>query len=507
MIVKVKPLSESSASIRSRFDSGNTPYIKKYYPTSVLAPRVLALACVLPLLALCPPAALAALTGNGAGSNSPSPGFAVIPDQVFGDAPFTLGLAASSGLPVVLSVVSGPALVSGYTVTVTGVGTVTLQASQAGNGTFLPTVIAQSFNVVPPSLPTITAAPRSQNIVAGQTVSLTVGATGAPAPSYQWLFNGTALVGATRPTLTLTNAQAAHAGAYSVAVTNLAGTVVTAAANLTVTPATSRIVNFSARALSGPGGESLIMGFVVAGDGKNVLVRGIGPTLASFGVANALPDPLLTLSRDSGVIATNDDWQAGTDSDAIAIATARVGAFALANRGKDSALLATLDHGVHTMSLARSDSSGAGIALAEVYDTDTHSAARLVNVSARMKLSAGENALIVGVVIEGNSPKKLLVRGIGPALAQYGVTGTLENPEVAVFSGSTLIASNDNWEESSATAAQTAATFAQVGAFPLPSGGKDAAMVVTLSPGAYTIQVSGLGNATGVALVEAYELP
>lgn len=469
--------------------------------------RVLATTCVVQLLALSVPLASAAPTGNIVSSNSQSSGFAVIPDQVLGDGPFTLGLAASSGLPVVLSVVSGPAVVSGYTVTVTGVGTVTLQAAQAGNGTFLPTALSQSFKVTAPSLPAITAAPRSQNVVAGQSVTFTVGASTAPAPSYQWSFNGAIIAGATRPTLTLPSAQLTQAGAYSVAVTNLAGTVTTPAANLTVTPAVSRIVNFSARALSGPGSESLIMGFVVAGDGKNVLVRGIGPTLASFGVANALPDPLLTLSRDSGVIATNDDWQAGADRDAIIATTARVGAFALANRGKDSALLATLDHGVHTMSLARSDSTSTGIALAEVYDTDTNSSARLVNVSARMKLSAGENALIVGLVIEGNSPKRLLVRGIGPALAQYGVTGALENPEIAVFSGSTLIASNDNWEESSATVAQTNATFAQVGAFPLPSGGKDAAMVVTLQPGAYTVQVSGLGNSTGIALVEAYELP
>ena len=283
-------LFESHGSIFSQFAPRNTPYNisddrgipasdrspahgrghskNRSMNSSAAALRLLAASCVVQLLAFSAPLASAALTGTTVGSNSQSPGFAVIPDQVLGDGPFTLGLAASSGLPVVLSVVSGPAVVSGYTVTVTGVGKVTLQAAQAGNGSFLPTVISQSFHVTAPSLPAITAAPRSQNVVAGQSITFTVGATGAPAPSYQWSFNGGVIVGATRSTLTLSNVQLTHAGAYSVAVTNLAGTITTTAANLTVTPAASRIVNFSARALSGPGSESLIMGFVVAGDGK-----------------------------------------------------------------------------------------------------------------------------------------------------------------------------------------------------------------------------------------------
>jgi hypothetical protein len=273
--------------------------------------------------------------------------------------------------------------------------------------------------------------------------------------------------------------------------------------------ASSRISAFSARALSGPGDQALIVGFAVSGSNKNLLVRGIGPTLASFGISNFLADPLLTLLGPSGVIATNDDWQIDSSgqnqSSLIAATAAQVGTFALPIGSKDSALLATVNSGIYTTSLFRPNGT-TGIALTEIYDTDTVLSARLIAVSARMNVSTGNGALIAGLIIAGNAPKTVLIRGIGPTLSTFGVTGVLADPQIAVFSGSTQIANNDNWEVGSSTAAQIASATAQVGEFPLPAGSKDAALLITLQPGTYSVIVTGVGNTTGVALVEIYDI-
>ncbi len=272
----------------------------------------------------------------------------------------------------------------------------------------------------------------------------------------------------------------------------------------------SRILNFSARALSGPGDQALIMGFVVAGDNKHVLVRGVGPSLATFGVVNVLADPLLTLFGATSALAANDNWQfdssGGAQGAAIQAASAQVGAFALAVGSKDSALLFTLNHGAHTTGLVRPNGT-TGVALTEIYDTDSGPDSRLINVSARMNVTAGEGALIAGLVIAGNAPKTVLIRGVGPALALFGVTGVLADPQVSVVSGATQLASNDNWAAGATTAEQLIAASAQVGAFALPAGSKDAALLITLQPGAYTVVLTGVGNTAGLALIEVYDTP
>ncbi len=269
----------------------------------------------------------------------------------------------------------------------------------------------------------------------------------------------------------------------------------------------SRIANFSARAMSGLGDQTLIMGFAVSGDNKTLLVRGIGPTLASFGISNALADPVLTLFNANGAIATNDDWQIDNSGQAqgplMAATAARVGEFALPNGSKDSALLITVNKGDHTTGLLRPNGA-MGIALAEIYDTDTTDAVRLVSVSARAQVGTGDSSLIAGFVIAGTAPKTVLIRGIGPTLAVFGVTGVLADPQISLYSGTTLVATNDNWE--TGNVAELNAAAALDGAFALPAGSKDAALVLTLPLGSYTVQVSGVANTTGVALIEIYNL-
>jgi septal ring-binding cell division protein DamX len=122
-------------------------------------------------------------------------------------------------------------------------------------------------------------------------------------------------------------------------------------------------------------------------------------------------------------------------------------------------------------------------------------------------VGTGGNILIPGIYIEGSGTEQLLIRADGPALTQYGVSGVLEQPTLSVFdSAGTMIASNTGWGTNS-NSAQIAADAAQVGAFPLASGSADCALIASLPPGSYTIQISGVGSTTGVALAEVYELP
>jgi hypothetical protein len=271
----------------------------------------------------------------------------------------------------------------------------------------------------------------------------------------------------------------------------------------------SHITNFSARALSGVGDNSLILGFAVSGSGKSLLVRGIGPGLSFFGISDFLPTTILTIYDNNGAVtATNENWEidAGGQNDepAMTAAAASAGAFPLAAGSLDSAVLITVDSGDHTATLT--DSNGApGVGLIEIYDAGGNPDASLINVSARMKVTGGSGTLIAGLVIEGNTAKTVLVRAVGPTLSEFGVAGVLLDPQITVFSGTTPIADNASWGSGSNTAAQVIATSAQVGAFPLPLGSKDAALVLTLQPGAYTVQVTSLSDSSGVALVEIYD--
>jgi uncharacterized protein (DUF1800 family) len=267
----------------------------------------------------------------------------------------------------------------------------------------------------------------------------------------------------------------------------------------------ARLSNMSVRAQAG-GGDSLITGFTIGpGARKTVLVRAVGPTLKVFGVEGALADPKLTLYDSNGAkLAENDDF-----NPADASAFSSVGAFQLTSGGKDAALVATLGPGSYT---AEVNSAGGtrGVTLVEVYEVGA-SETRLLNLSTRAQVGAGDAILIPGITISaGSGPRRLLVRAVGPGLAAFGVPGTISDPKLELFSGSTRIAANDNWETQSGnaggTGAQLSGAFSQAGAFALANGSKDAALLTTLAPGSYTLQVSGANNATGEALVEVYDI-
>jgi hypothetical protein len=128
---------------------------------------------------------------------------------------------------------------------------------------------------------------------------------------------------------------------------------------------------------------------------------------------------------------------------------------------------------------------------------------KLINVSTRGRVETGERILIAGFVVEGG-PRRVVIRGVGPALGGFGVTGFLVDPELVVLRGSAVVATNDNWGQGT-NAASFAATAATSGAFPYTAGSADAGLLLDLDAGAYTVQLRGKNDTTGVALVEVYE--
>jgi hypothetical protein len=353
----------------------------------------------------------------------------------------------------------------------------------------------------------VVTAPQSQIAVAGLALNLNVVVSGDGPFTYQWSKNGTPISGATSAILTVPSASAADAGDYTVMISDPQRMIITVPATITVEPINvGRLTNLSVRTTAGTGDNTLTVGFVVTGSpDKAILVRAIGPTLADFGVTSVLADPRLQLFAGSTVLTANDNWASpvgGGGSTAIAAAFSASGAFALRNDSLDAALVRSMSSGSYTAQIT--GASGTGIALAEIYDTAPAAGARLVNVSARAAVGTGSGILIAGFNISGNVPRQVLIRGIGPSLAAFNVSGVLANPRLDLYRGSTLLQSNDDWGGTTALAN----AFAQVGAFVLSGdGSRDAALLVTLPPGSYTAQVSGVNNTTGIALIEVYELP
>lgn len=265
----------------------------------------------------------------------------------------------------------------------------------------------------------------------------------------------------------------------------LGGVVVT---GLAIDPNPPRLLNISTRAFVGTGSDVLIGGFVIGGSTpKTVAIRAIGPSLANFGVSGTLSDPQLQLFQGSTQLASNNNWQ---DSNAAAI---QASGFAPTD-ARESVILTTLPPGAYT-AIVSGVGNTTGVGLVEVYEIDAPSMP-LINISGRGLVTTGDNVMIGGFVVTGSAPRTVVVRALGPSLANFGVTGVLQNPQIQLYQGSTLIAFNDNWQDSNAAAIQ-ASGFA-------PPNPAEPAIRITLQPGAYTAVVSGVGNTTGVAIVEVY---
>lgn len=253
-------------------------------------------------------------------------------------------------------------------------------------------------------------------------------------------------------------------------------------------------LNLSARLNIGTGENVLIGGLIVAGtDLKQVIVRGIGPSLAVNGtpVANTLADPTLELYQDGALLMSNNDWRDSQESDIEATGLAP-------SQDLESAIVTTLAPGSYTVVL-RGQNSGTGIGLVEAYDLDPEAQSSLANTSTRGLVQTGDDVLIGGFIVGNGGSDTVVVRAIGPSLAETGVANPLADPMLDLYDANgTIIRSDDDWRESQESLLQSTGLA--------PTDDAESALIRSLAAGSYTAVVRGKDGGTGVALVEVYNL-
>jgi len=366
--------------------------------------------------------------------------------------------------------------------------------------------------------PVIATPPSSQTVSSGTAAVFTASMTGAQ--SYQWYFNGAAIAGATASTYTVSGATSANAGTYSVVATNASGSATSPGALLSITnsPPISRLANLSILTTLSAASPLLTMGTVVGGSGtagtKALLIRAAGPSLGALGVPGTISDPELSVYSGPTVVAANDNW-GGTS--ALLTAFAEVGAFPfISATSTDAAVYSyALQGGGYSVQVTGVNGV-AGTVIAEIYDsTPPVSSPRSPALDQRFRpQNAGRGRNPDGGIRHrrhglqtGARPRGWPGLGAGPVLSARSDGQSA----IALYSNGNVIASNDDWGTpvgpGAATATQLNAAFAQVGAFALPLGSQDAAILVTLPPGLYSAQVSGVNGSAGQAIVEVYEVP
>jgi hypothetical protein len=241
----------------------------------------------------------------------------------------------------------------------------------------------------------------------------------------------------------------------------------------------------------------MIGGFIITGsDSKRVIIRGIGPSLTSFGVPGAISDPILNLFGPTGSpIGVNDNWQ---DTQQAEIEATGIPP----QDPREAAIVATLSPAAYTATVA--DANGAtGVGLVEIYDLNSAANARLANISTRGSVQTADNVMIGGFALGGSSinPARVVIRAIGPSLAQTGINNPLSDPTLQLFdSNGQSVAFNNNWQDDPSQAAELQAlNFA-------PVNPAESAIVTMLPPGFYTAVVAGQGGGTGIGLIEVYAI-
>jgi hypothetical protein len=243
-------------------------------------------------------------------------------------------------------------------------------------------------------------------------------------------------------------------------------------------------------------GEGVMVGgFIVTGnDSKRVIIRGIGPSLTSVGVPGVISDPILRLFGPTGSpIAVNDNWQ---DTQGTEIAATGIQPQDL----RESAIVATLAPAAYTATLADANGNN-GVGLVEIYDLNSAANAKLANISTRGFVQTADNVMIGGFALGGASTNsaKVVVRAIGPSLAQSGINNPLSNPTLRLFDNNgQSVAFNDNWQDDPTQAAELQALNLA------PQNPAEAAIVAMLPPGTYTVVAAGQGGGMGIGLIEIY---
>jgi glucose/arabinose dehydrogenase len=267
-----------------------------------------------------------------------------------------------------------------------------------------------------------------------------------------------------------------------------------------VTAIASQPLNISVRARVGTGNNVLISGFIISGTAaKKVILRGMGPSLQQSGISDTLPDPVLELhAPDGSLITANNNWKDNTAQQQLDITNNQLAP----GNDLESAIVATLQPGNYT-AIVRDQGNASGVGLVEVYDVDPTGSSRLGNISGRASVLTGPDVLISGFIAGNNiGATKVVVRGIGPSLAQSGIASPLSDPtlEIRDHNGA-LVIGNDNWQDNAGQAAQISASNLA------PANPAESAIATSLVPGSYTAIVAGKNGGTGVGLVEVYNLP
>ncbi len=247
-----------------------------------------------------------------------------------------------------------------------------------------------------------------------------------------------------------------------------------------------------------------IGGFIITGtDPKLLVIRAIGPSLTAVGVAGTLADPVLKLHDSTGfTIATNDDWMDNIAGDQQLLIDHGLDP----TNGLESAIIKTLNPGLYTADVS-GNNGGSGVALFELYDLDDAAGTgELANISTRGFVGTEANVLIGGVVVgpEGGIDAAVVVRAIGPSLADFDIADPLADPVLELRNGDgDLIAMNDNWETDPPPNNYSVEVTA-VGLAPRDTS--ESALFANLTNGLYTAIVSGKDGTTGVGLVEVYHV-
>ena len=261
-----------------------------------------------------------------------------------------------------------------------------------------------------------------------------------------------------------------------------------------------QLLNIATRARVQADPNALIGGFIVTGSAsKKVVIRALGPSLGSSGLANFLPDPVLELHDSTGQLLTsNDDWQQAANAAAVPVSLQP-------QQSAESVILTSLAPGASYTAIVRGKGASSGIALVEVYDLNPDDGSILGNISTRGLVGAADDVMIGGVIVgDGTATSTVMIRALGPSLSQAGVANVLADPTLELHDGNgSTIAGNDNWKTRSHGTSQQA----EIEATKIPPANDlESAVVMTLPAGNYTAILSGKTGASGVALIEAYNL-
>lgn len=348
------------------------------------------------------------------------------------------------------------------TPTTTGMSMIGLKAWELANGTGIGSTVVFSYtvNVTASTVtaPTITAQPTSQTVSAGANVSFSVTATGTGL-MYQWMKDGVAIAGATAATLSLTSVQTSASGGYSVSVSNGGGSVTSSSATLTVNAVGSApVITTQPIAQTVAPGGSVTMTVAASGTGlsyqwQNNGVNVAGATSASLTLNNLQGSH----AGDYTAVVTNTGGATTSDPATLTVATPVMG--------------------------------------------------RLSNLSVRTVAGTGSSTLIAGFIVSGSGNKTVVLRGTGQtlALSPFNLTGVLPDPMVTLIplGSSTVLATNDSWQQAANLAGLTSGGFTALG--PTALAAKDCLIMTNVTNGGYTAQLSDTGGASGLGLVEVFD--